>query len=101
MQEPQVFKTPEGGSVYGLATGTAAVGQDADPEAIDNRLHPCFRAGMLTQQMNRGYPEVPIVDDGVVPACQQREPWGWSRRTHSAITRFWPSSQAVKEVLDS
>ena len=66
MQEPEVFKSPEGGSVHGLAMGTAAVGQDAVPETIDNRLHPCFRLGMLTQQVNRGYPEVPVVDDGVV-----------------------------------
>ena len=71
MQEPEVLEAPEGGAVHGLATGTAAAGQDADSEAIDNRLHPCLRTGVLTQQVHRGHSEVPIVDDGVVPACRE------------------------------
>ena len=68
LQEPQVLPGPEGGAVHRLAGRSAAVGQDGGAEAVDDRLHPRLRPGVLAQQVEGGHAEVPVVDDGVVPA---------------------------------
>ena len=67
LQEPEILPRPKGRAVHRLASGAAAMGQDGGAEAIDDRLYPYLRLGVLAQQVQSGHAKVPIVHDSVVP----------------------------------